>query len=159
LPDDLINNPDLEKESGNQSTYLIGRVRDCLIALPINVVKGVNRLGHLTPLPGSPGPIAGVLYFRGGIEAAIDVGMIWGKESLISTKKSMQVLVESEGLRGVFLFDVLLDMVELSDSMMVRDYPKEEACPDSEAMFAFNGEKGWILTAAEVMRRFVHSDV
>lgn len=92
-------------QPSTQLHYLVGKVKDLKIALKVTDVRGVEKVHELTPLPGAPQGLAGLVFFQGGIEAAIDIGILLGKEKWTPNPDSCAVLAESQGLRGVLLFD------------------------------------------------------
>lgn len=106
-----------EKSPGE--LVLIGKIRDMLVGLPIEQIKGVDRVEAATPLPGTPDFIAGLVYVRGGIEAGVDLGVIFGKEELVVTDQTRVVLFEADGGRGAIMFDELLDMPRLRPEEIV----------------------------------------
>lgn len=125
---------------------LVGRVRGVLLGLKVEESGGVDRITHVTPLPDSRPYITGLVYFHGGIESAVDVGIILGGEALELTSRTRAVLAETPGMKGVILFDELLDMHEIK----VEDITPVEVFDIPEGpiagKFIYNGEAGFLLS-------------
>jgi len=84
------------------------------VILPLAGVVAVQRVGRIVALPGSPPWLPGLIYFRGGIEAAIDAGRLWGQGSFQPGDSARAVLIEDSGLRGVLLFDDLQELLDIA---------------------------------------------
>ncbi|MFH0765857.1 MAG: chemotaxis protein CheW [Calditrichota bacterium] len=137
--------PELEPEG---DLIIVGRIRGVLVGLPVKFVKGVDRVNQATSLPETPGFITGLIYFRGGIEAAVDLGVILGGDKFTRSDKSRAVLTEAEGLRGAVIFDELLDMSfitsEMVKSVEVFDIPAEPIA----GRFQWRDEAGLMIAPA-----------
>ncbi len=134
-----------ETDAQERCLVLVGRVRGVLLGLRIEDTKGVDRISHVTTLPHTRSYITGLVYFHGGIEAAVDAGVIIGGGTIEITHRTRAVLAEAAGMRGVILFDELLDMPEINveeiTPVEVFDIPEEPIA----GKFSFNGEAGFIL--------------
>jgi len=127
---------------------LIGRIRGVLTGLPVKFIKGIDHFSPPTPLPEMPQFMAGLIYFRGGIEAAVDLGILLGGDKFAFAEKSRAVLTEAEGLRGVVLFDELIDMPVLNPALIqpleVFDIPSEPLA----GKFQWRDEAGLMIAPA-----------
>jgi len=85
-------------------------VGERLVALPLADARGVETPGKITTIPGSPPTLAGLTYFRGGIEAVINLPAVWGEAASPRRASARAVLIEAEGMRGILIFDELLDI-------------------------------------------------
>lgn len=142
----------LEEEEEEKNLLLIGRVRDVLIGMMVDQIKGVDRVSNVTPLPGAVQYISGLVYFRGGIEVAVDIGIILGGDTIHFSPKSRAVLAEAEGMRGAVLFDELVDMHSIAENEIlpldVYDIPKDPVV----GQFNWRGEAGLLISPAGLFR-------
>ena len=93
-------------------SFLISLSSGIEFGLELKETRGVSSFGRIIPIPGTARTIIGVTYFRGGIEAAVDLGALWNMASLNLTKRSRAVLVEAEGRRAVLIVDSLVDLID-----------------------------------------------
>ncbi len=96
----------------NLHSFLIGRSSGIEFGLDLTETRGVSTFGRIIPIPGTAPSIIGLTYFRGGIEAAIDLGLVWSNSSALITSESRAVLIEVEGRRAVLVVDSLLDLFD-----------------------------------------------
>jgi chemotaxis signal transduction protein len=107
------------------------------IGIPIRDVRGVAPAAQSTLLPGSPSAISGLAYFHGGIEAVIDLGLLWNGYPIKRDSSARFILVEVEGMRGVLLIDNLVDMFDTPEADV-----NAASQVDSEKL-AIKGELKW----------------
>jgi len=128
---------------------LVGKIGERLAGLPLQESRGVSIPGRVTPIPGSPATLAGLLYFRGGIEAVIDLARVWGDPSPRRTPRSRAVLIEAEGMRGVIIFDELWDLAECSRDVLREP---EIGLAGISSIAGWKGETLSILSASDLLR-------
>ncbi len=116
----------IEINTGNEEApdQIKSDSRSLLIALSSGVefglelkdTRGVSSFGRIIPIPGTAPAILGVTYFRGGIEAAVDLGVVWNGSSIRNSSKSRAILIEAEGRRAVLIVDTLIDLYDCNPS-------------------------------------------
>lgn len=110
-------------EQTDLNLVLIGKIGERLICLPISEVKGIELAPPITKLPNSMPILAGLVYFRGGIEAAVDLRSILNNEPFTHNSATRAALIEKQGVRAVVLLDEIVDMPKLPLSKI--SYPTE----------------------------------
>ena len=68
---------DLDPANASTSVILLG-VGEREFALPLGCVVEVVRMAALTPAPGAPGHVLGLLDLRGRVVPVIDLRPSWG---------------------------------------------------------------------------------
>lgn len=129
LPSDLSLTP----------AVIIGVIGERLFAISLSHCRGVAPAGRVTPIPGAPAAIAGLVYFRGGIEAAVDLRVVWGDPPSPPGHDARAVLIEAEGMRAVLLVDHLLDLFDAPQSALTSGNGSNPPYPP------FNRRGGFIL--------------
>ncbi len=135
------------------TTFIKARVADTLVALPIGDAKGVSVPGKVTRIPGAAPDLAGLIYFRGGIEAAIDLGQIWRGVPALNQPTARAVLIESEGVRVVVIFDELLDLLDL-DSESIK--PEVGGLPGIAGRVEWGGEEMLLFSSQLLFQRLAN---
>ncbi|MFG6447864.1 chemotaxis protein CheW [Roseateles sp. BYS180W] len=97
--------------------------------VPIDAVREILELVRLTPLPQSPGFIAGVMNLRGAVVPVIDVGHRMGLGPIATSKRTAIVVVEVKGdeehdklITGV-LVDAVYEVLEV-DTRHIEPVPQ-----------------------------------
>lgn len=90
--------------------FLVGKAADQEFAIDLKEARGVATVGKIIEVPGANESISGLTYFRGGVEAVVDLAMVWGKGRIIENKQSRVVLVEADGRRAVIMVEELFDL-------------------------------------------------
>jgi purine-binding chemotaxis protein CheW len=80
-------------------------------ALPVEQVREVLRSTVLTPVPGAPAAVRGVLNLRGEIVPALDTAALL--ELSATGRPGAMVVVEAAGLRAGLAVHALIDVVSL----------------------------------------------
>jgi chemotaxis signal transduction protein len=130
-------------------TLLVGSVGERAVALSITDARGVSTASKLTRIPGSSQTIAGLVYFRGGIEAIIDLSAIWNGREGSSNQNGRAVLIEAEGMRGVILFDRLWDLFD-SPKSSIKQY--EGSMPGIIGTVVWRERELLVIGGSELLR-------
>lgn len=74
IADRLAEHKDGEESEREQATGWISfRLDGRAFALPVTHVRGVHRIGHITPLPQSPAAVRGLTNLRGRVITVLDL--------------------------------------------------------------------------------------
>lgn len=87
-------------DSVDASTICLGcfQVGGRIYALDVTQLREVLRWQTVTPLPGAPGLIEGVIDMRGAIVPVLDLGRVLGAEPIRSGVRARIVVAEVDGL-------------------------------------------------------------
>ena len=100
IADSLVDKGDAQAEEHDEVTSWISfRIADRDFALPVSHVRGVHRLGHVTPLPRSPRAVRGLINLRGRVLALIDPAVQLGLVKTPIDAASRVLDTELEGRR------------------------------------------------------------
>jgi purine-binding chemotaxis protein CheW len=83
------------------------------MAVETRYVRGVHRLGDITPLPGSPHFLAGVTNLRGGILAVMDLREFFGIPAAETDARSRIVILGGNQPDFGMLVDEVYEVVRL----------------------------------------------
>jgi len=100
--------------------YLTFRLENQQYGLPITLVREINRITEITPVPRSPQYVAGVINLRGKVIPVVDMRLKLGMPRQAPTKHTCVVVVESTvGLMGVIV-DKVNSVVELKPDQVEK---------------------------------------
>ena len=128
---------------------IIGRIGTRLAAVTLSDSRGVSIPGKVTPIPGAPLSLAGLIYFRGGIEAVVNLAAVWGEERGALAESSRAILLESEGMRAVVIFDDLLDLYDCRKSELRES---RSGLAGITSLFDWQGKDVALLSGSELLR-------
>ncbi|MBI5076113.1 MAG: chemotaxis protein CheW [Nitrospirae bacterium] len=113
---------ELSKRKGKETTVnveaevlkvVIFTLRDSLYAFPGADVKEILPLMDISPVPGAPDFIPGLINNRGDIESVINLNRFLGLPDSERTTASRIAMVSKAGLRSGILVDGVLDVVDV----------------------------------------------
>ncbi len=114
--------PEEEATAGQTAlTFILAGER---YALPLEEVREVIRIGHITPLPGLPPAVLGATGLRGNVLPVIGTARLMGLEASPATAESRLVVVEQAGQTFALLADQVEDITVLPSSAL---HPPAEA--------------------------------
>lgn len=87
-------------------------VADLLLGIPIRGVEEISRHCTITPVPGAPAAVRGVMSLRGEVVTVLDLGVVLGLGKTIFTKQTRNVIVHAGGERIGLLVDRVADVVQ-----------------------------------------------
>ncbi len=135
----------------NYRSFLISSAAKVEFCLDLADTRGVSTIGKIIPIPGTVKSIVGLTYFRGGIEAAVDLRQIW-EASLDEVEKiTHAVLVEAEGRRAVLLVDSLIDLYNCNPVEASSQYATSSFI-GQDGEIKFNGRTIPIISAGLLLK-------
>lgn len=93
------------------ATFWLG---DFLLGINIHCIRGINRVGTITPVPEAPVTVAGVVNLRGDVVTVVDLRSILHLSPIEITPKSRLLIVQSEAESIGLLVDRVADVVTVS---------------------------------------------
>lgn len=143
----------VERSSGgfSMSKFITFRIRNETYGFPIEVVKEINRLPHLTPLPSSPAFIKGVMNLRGKIVPVADLRMKFGMEPVEKTRESCVIIIESQfGFMGLVV-DAVREVREIAPEHID---PPIQLQPGENLIQGFAKTKDEVIVLIDVLKAF-----
>ncbi|MGC9025267.1 MAG: chemotaxis protein CheW, partial [Chloroflexia bacterium] len=95
---------------------LVFYLADERYAFPLDTVREVSRVGHITPLPGLPAAVLGATGLRGEVLPVLDLRQLLGLPKSPLTAESRLLIVQHEGLAAAMLVDRVEDIAALPES-------------------------------------------
>jgi purine-binding chemotaxis protein CheW len=86
-------------------------VADLLLGIPIHQVEEISRNCAVTPVPGAPESVRGVMSLRGEVVTVLDLRVVLGLGKTDRTRQSRNVIVQAGGERIGLLTDRVADVV------------------------------------------------
>lgn len=110
--------------SANQMLQLVTfGVGDCHLAVGIEHVQEINRQLELTPVPGAPSEIRGVINLRGDVVTVLDLHCLLGLPKLNRSRTSRNLILNINGERVGVLVDHVSDILAISPEAISRRPP------------------------------------
>jgi purine-binding chemotaxis protein CheW len=103
------------------------------LALPVESVREIVRVGEMRPVPGAPAHVKGLANVRGAILPVVDVRARLGLSAAGATPASRVVLVDVDGRILGLLVDRVTRMLRVKDSERVPSAPDAPECVTGEA--------------------------
>ncbi|MFD2112328.1 chemotaxis protein CheW [Thiorhodococcus fuscus] len=109
-------------ESGQEKAqYLIFNLRGEPFAIPLLGVKEIIEYGSVTPIPGMPEFIRGVINLRGRVVPVIDLAARFGEPSTVIGERTCVVIVELHEEAGVQDMGIVVDGVNAVSDIPASD--------------------------------------
>ena len=113
--------------SGNSSEETIQLVTfgvgDCVLAVEIEHVQEINRQLELTPVPGAPDVIRGVINLRGDVVTVLDLHVLLGMPPSKAGRTSRNLILKMDGERVGVLVDNVSDILAISPDAISKRPP------------------------------------
>lgn len=90
------------------ATFWLG---DLLLGINIHGIRGINRVGAITPVPDAPEMVAGVVNLRGDVVTVVNLRSILQLPSIELTSRTRLLIVQSEAESIGLLVDRVADVV------------------------------------------------
>jgi purine-binding chemotaxis protein CheW len=135
------------------ATYVRLRVGDEHYALPVETVLEVARPASLTPVPGAPAHLLGVMNLRGEVLPVVDLAALSGLRG--PGEPTVIVVVEAGGARAGLAVDAVLGVGDLpapSPTDTAREYVSSAALADGELVGILDADAALSAAARSVTR-------
>ncbi len=108
---------DVESERGTSDVrqLVVFRLSDGSYALDIQVVREINRLIDITPVPKAPDFVEGIINLRGTIIPVVDLGLRFEMPRTEHSKDTRIVVVESEGHTLGLIVDEVSEVLRIPE--------------------------------------------
>lgn len=98
-------------------------VGDCVLGVEIEHVQEINRQLELTPVPGAPSSIRGVINLRGDVVTVLNLHFLLNMQPLDRSRSSRNLILKIGGERVGVLVDHVSDILAISPDAIVRRPP------------------------------------
>jgi len=148
---------ELEVVNGPSKEYVTIHLANQLLGIPVLSVHDVHKTGTITPIPLSPGSVAGVLNLRGKIVTAIDLRLHLGFPAREEGAPSMSVVIEHEGESYSLLIDEVGEVLSIADSKFERNPVTldERLREVSSGVYRLDGELMIVLDVGRLLKCYV----
>src|SRR5688572_15543782 len=94
--------------------YLTFVLKSQPYAIPIGIVREINRIVDITPIPQTPEYVAGVMNLRGRVIPVVNLRLRFGFEETAHTRQTCIIVIE--GANGEFgtIVDAVTGVVNLT---------------------------------------------
>ncbi len=121
--------------------------------------KEIVAGARITPVPGAPPVIRGVILLRGEVEAVVDLRSVLGLEPAEVAPESRIVMVEGHALRAGLLVDAVEDVADIPGGMVL---PAIAGFDDrlrrmSAGTFSYQGRDAVVLDVERVLAEALDS--
>lgn len=109
--------PPADLESSNQVptiqlvTFGVG---DCVLGVEIEHVQEINRQLELTPVPGAPTSIRGVINLRGDVVSVLDLHCLLGLQPTEVSRATRNLILKIDGEHVGVMVDHVSDILAIS---------------------------------------------
>jgi purine-binding chemotaxis protein CheW len=98
-------------------------VGDCVLGVEIEHVQEINRQLDLTPVPGAPNSIRGVINLRGDVVTVLNLHFLLNMKPLERSRSSRNLILKIGGERVGVLVDHVSDILAISPDAIIRRPP------------------------------------
>ena len=114
-----MSNTAVESPAGDEIIQLVTfRLKDETYGINVMQVQEVLRITEITPVPGAPGYVLGIINLRGNVVTVIDTRTRFGLPTTELDDASRIVIIESEQQVVGILVDSVAEVVELRNSQI-----------------------------------------
>lgn len=92
-------------------------------ALPVSILREVQPIRSLTPLPGTPGFVRGIIAVRGQVVSVLDLRVLLGLSPPALTSQSAALVLENEAMTFSLLADQVGEIRYLPDQDLEAGEP------------------------------------
>ncbi len=123
-PANVANHSNDESTTSPATMQLVSfGVGDCVLGVEIEHVQEINRQLELTPVPGAPDSIRGVINLRGDVVTVLDLHRLLGLPATEPTRTSRNLVLKINGERVGVMVDNVSDILAISPEAISRRPP------------------------------------
>ncbi len=138
--------PASERGAGRFLTFSFGAER---YGWPVNQVRAITRVGHVTPVPSAPAYYRGVASLRGQVLSVMDLGAYLGIPPL-NTPPELMIVIDGAGLEIGVLASEVFDVLDVPPNTLASP---SSAGLDPELIIGVTPDGLTLLDAEALLRR------
>ncbi len=104
------------EDRGGAARYVTFRLGDETYAIDVMQVREVLRVSEVSPVPGAPEHVLGIINLRGNVVTVIDVRTRMGLATRVPDDLSRILVIEGTGQVLGMLVDSVAEVIELAES-------------------------------------------
>jgi purine-binding chemotaxis protein CheW len=124
-------------------------VADLLLGIPIRQVEEISRYCSVTPVPGAPESVCGVMSLRGEVVTVLDLRTVLGLGKTERSRQTRNVIVHAGGERIGLLVDRVADVVRATTADLLPP-PANTSGADSAMFQAVHRMENELLVIVDV---------
>ncbi|MCZ0702584.1 purine-binding chemotaxis protein CheW [Natronobacillus azotifigens] len=82
-------------------------------AMPVDLVGSIERMMHITRVPGTPNFVKGVLNLRGVVTPIIDLRSRFGFDDLSYTESTRMIIIHPNNMEVGLIVDAAYDVIDI----------------------------------------------
>ncbi len=106
-----VSSPSSTSTEFQMASFWLG---DLLLGIDIRCIRGINRVGTMTPVPDAPAMVAGVVNLRGDVVTVVALRTILDLPPAEITPRTRLLIVQSEAESIGLLVDRVADVVTVT---------------------------------------------
>ncbi|GGM21519.1 chemotaxis protein CheW [Paraliobacillus quinghaiensis] len=103
----------MTEETSEQMKSIVFELNDEEYALPVKSVGSIERIMHITRIPGTPTFVKGVLNLRGVVTPIIDLRARFGFEDIGYTESTRIIIISLNKLEVGIIVDAAYDVIDI----------------------------------------------
>ena len=109
---------EIEKNKAKPGQYLTFQLKGQTYGFSIGIVREINRMMDITPVPKTSPSLLGVMNLRGKVIPVVDLSLQLRLGEMQPTKNTCIIVTESEGGPVGVVVDVVNSVMEISDNQI-----------------------------------------
>jgi purine-binding chemotaxis protein CheW len=97
----------------SEHRYITIGISNEFLCIPIGQVREIQEVDNITPVPGTPGWLKGVLNLRGDILSVVDISSFLGLSPVKMGRTTRMVVVEGSKFQAAFVADTVLEVLTI----------------------------------------------
>jgi len=133
--------------------FMTFKLRKEQYGFPIEVVREINRVAEITPVPKTPNFVRGVMNLRGKIIPVVDLRLKFGFEKMANTRDTCIIVIEAEmGMVGLIV-DSVREVLDLTAEQIQKPPQLGNSAETSfiQGLGKFNDE---VIILVDVLKAF-----
>jgi purine-binding chemotaxis protein CheW len=100
--------------NGPSQTYILFEVAGATYALPSEVVRQMEMVDHITPVPNAPPYVDGLIFTRGQVVPALNLRRRFGMEGKAHDLRTRLIVLSHEGRTVALIADSAREFVSIA---------------------------------------------
>lgn len=153
--DAAVTEQDVAAKGGKFLTFFLGREEYGLEILKVQEIIGVM---DITPLPGTPECIRGVINLRGKVIPVMDLRLKFGMDTVDQTKETCIIFVRIEGLDMGIVVDRVSEVSDIAGAD-VDDAPSFGTSVDTDYILGIGKSEGQVRLLLDIDKVLMAEDL
>ncbi|HZG61071.1 MAG TPA: chemotaxis protein CheW [Anoxybacillus sp.] len=98
---------------GTELKVIVFQLKDKEYAIPVQQVRSIEKVQHITRVPGTPNFVKGVINLRGVVTPIIDLRTRFGLEEATISENTRVIIIAFDEIEVGFIVDAANDVVDI----------------------------------------------